>query len=190
MRFKRSIVTAALALPLLVGAVAVASASGGSDHAPATHTYTPVWHNTPTSLAEAVDLGAVVVRATVVGVQQAPDIAVPAKGEPGGVDRVPTQAITFKAQETLKGSVASTFTVFRTGGPNVIVAGDPAYAVGQQYVLVLDVRRPDGRWVLVSPEGRFQIRAGKVFATSEVPGVAAVSGKSYDSFRSLVRAAS
>lgn len=191
MRFKRSIITAALALPLLVGAVAVAGASGSGDHPPAAvHKYTPVWHNTPTSVDEAVDLGAVVVRATVMGVQQAPDIVVPAQGEPGGVDRVPTQAITFKTHESLKGSVTSTFTVFRTGGPNTIVAGDPEYAVGQQYVLILDVQRPDGRWVLVSPEGRYQVRAGKVFATSEVPGVAAVNGKSYDSFRSLVRAAS
>jgi hypothetical protein len=186
-RFKRSIITAALALPLLVGAVAIASTSGSAGDAPAAQTkLTPIWHNTPTSVDEAVDMGAVVVRGTVVRVEQAPDIVVPAKGEPGGVDRVPTQAITFKAQETLKGSVTSTFTVFRTGDAKTVVAGDPEYAVGQQYVLVLDVQRPDGRWVLVSPEGRFHVRSGKVHAVSEIPGVAAVNGKSYDSFRSMV----
>jgi hypothetical protein len=190
-RFKRSIIAATLALPLLVGAVAVAATAGSADQAPVAQTkYSPIWHNTPTSLGEAVGMGAVVVRATVTGVEQAADLVVPAKGEPGNVDRIPTQKITFKAQETLKGSVTSAFTVFRTGGPNTIIAGDPEYAVGQQYVLILDVQRPDGRWVLVSPEGRYQIRAGKVFATSEVPGVAALSGKSYDSFRSLVKAAS
>lgn len=187
MRIKRSIITAALALPLLIGGIAFAANSGGDTPATAQSKYTPVWHNTPTSVSEAVDMGAVVVRATVTGITQAPDIVIPAKGEPDGVDRVPTQAITLRTQETLKGSVTSTFTVFRTGGPNTIVVGDPAYAVGQQYVLILDVQRPDGRWVLVSPEGRYQVRNGKVYATSEIPGVAAVNNKSYSEFRSLVQ---
>lgn len=185
MRFKRSIITAALALPLLVGAVAIASTSGNADNAPAAQTkYTPIWHNTPTSIDEAVAMGSVVVRGTVVRVEQADDIVVPVEGDE--VDRIPTQAITFRAQETLKGSVTSTFTVFRTGGGTTIVDGDPEYAVGQQYVLVLDSQRPDGRWVLVSPEGRFHVRSGKVFAVSEIPSVAAVNGRSYDSFRSMV----
>ncbi|MQA24371.1 MAG: hypothetical protein GEU94_02630 [Micromonosporaceae bacterium] len=186
-KFKRSIIATALVLPLAAGAIALASTtSGTAAPQPEQKRYAPVWHNQPTSVGQAVDLAAVVVRATVVDVRQAPDVVVPAKAEPGGVDRVATQAVTLRTKEVFKGSMPATFTVSRTGGPNIVVEGDPAYRTGQQYVLALQSQRPDGRWVLVSPEGRYQVRAGKVYAISDVPGVAKVNGRSYDQFRATV----
>ncbi|MGH3712645.1 MAG: hypothetical protein ACRDT4_04180 [Micromonosporaceae bacterium] len=184
------IITAAVVLPLLAGGIALASSSGGTAAPqPEQKRYTPVWHNQPTSVDQAVDMAVVVVRGTVIDVRQAAEIVVPAQGEPGGVDRVPTQAVTFRSSELFKGSVPATFTVFRTGGPGVSVEGDPGYRTGQQYVLALGSQRTDGRWVLVSPEGRYQLRAGNVYAISDVPGVAKVNGESYERFRTTVTSA-
>lgn len=186
-RFKRSIIATALVLPLVAGAIALASSpSSTTAPQPEQQRYAPVWHHNPTSVEEAIDLGSVVVRATVVKVQRAGEIVVPAPAEPGGVDRIATETVMLRTREVFKGSVPATFVVFRTGGPGITVEGDPAYRVGQQYVLVLSSQRPDGRWVLVSPEGRYQIRSGKVYAISDQPGVAKVNGRSYDAFRTTV----
>ncbi|MGH3647232.1 MAG: hypothetical protein ACRDTM_08655 [Micromonosporaceae bacterium] len=190
MRFKRSIIATALVLPLVAGAIALTSGSGSTTAPqPEQQRYAPVWHHHPTSVNEAVDLAAVVVTATVINVRRAPDIVVPAEAEPGGVDRIATEAVTVRTTEVFKGTAPRVLTVFRTGGTGITVEGEPGYRVGQQYVLMLSGQRADGRWVLVSPEGRYQLRAGKVYAVSTVPGVATVNGRSYEQFRSTVTAA-
>ena len=125
-----------------------AQASGRTWHA--------VWYYTPQSVQEAYQLSTVAVLATVTQIEQTPDLVVLAQGEPEGVDRVPNQTITLAVNETFKGVGSKTIQVFHTGDAVRWADGDPAYAVGEQYVLFL-LPREDGRYVLVAPEGRYAV---------------------------------
>ncbi|MEU7839235.1 hypothetical protein [Nonomuraea sp. NPDC049129] len=149
--------------------------------------YAAIWRSQPRSLSQAVRMGSAVVRATVTEVRQADDLVVGAQAEPGGVDRVPTQAITLRTDETLKGSADETVTLFRTGDDASGIADDPAYQIGQQYVLILDGKRTDGRQVVLSPEGRYLLDGGVVRTFSTVPGVARLNGTQQDAFLAQVR---
>jgi hypothetical protein len=179
------ITVGALALALVAGAVAVTS-HGSGRQAPTRVTYHAVWYYHPATLGQAFGLGQVAVRATVVDVAQAQPIVVPASGEPSGVDAVPTQTITFRTNEVLKGRVADAFTVFHTGNAETALNGDPAYAVGEQYVLFLATQRPDGRYVIVSPEGRYAVENGTIRAASDRPAFAQLNGLSLARFEALL----
>lgn len=58
----------------------------------------------------------------------------------GGEDRIPTQRIAFDVSRVLRGSIDSSFDLFRTGNAEYVLEGDPAYRVGQTYVLFLTPR--------------------------------------------------
>jgi|GEM_PF-3299617 len=145
-----------------------------------------IWHYNPTSAKEAYALGSAAVVATVLRVEQAQDIVVPASGEPEGVDRIPNQTVTLRVNEVLKGQVGKTLKLFHTGTDERFADGDPAYRAGEKYVLFV-LPRDDGRWVLVSPEGRYSLENNTMRPISEKPGVAEVSGMSLDSFRALLK---
>lgn len=170
-----------------LGGAAITAAVGTEDEQAKPATLFAEWKNRPATPLQAFALGNIAVRATVASVEQADPITVAVPGEPGGVDTVATQRITFRTNEVLKGRLGDTFAVFRTGDAATSLEGDPAYAVGEEYVLFLDEQRPDGRHVLVSPEGRYAVEGGTVRAISERPGVAAVSGLSYESFRATLQ---
>ena len=192
-----NIAIGALALSLAAFSVATMAtmAAGGGRAAEANANGGPawyaVWYNNPGSVREAYDLGSAAVLATVGKIEQAPDIVVPASGEPEGVDRVPNQSVSLKVDEVLKGDMRSggTLELFHTGTSDRWADGDPAYAVGEQYVLFLTAR-DDGRWVVVSPEGRYSVRAGAVWPASDRPGVAATSGMSLDQFKAILKGSS
>lgn len=185
-------------LVLSLAALGVMAATGGNTqqvaqndgqvagHVPGA--WQAVWYYTPTSVQEAYGFGAVAVLATVDGVEQASELVVPAKGEPDGVDRIPNQTIRFSVNEVYKGSIAKSFALFHTGDSERWADDDPAYAAGEQYVLFL-LPRDDGRWVLVSPEGRYQVVNGAVQPASHFPAVAAVAGTALEAFRSQMAAA-
>lgn len=158
----------------------------GLTAAPGTR-YFASWRYRAGSVRQAARMGSKAVRATVVNVRPGADIVVPAAGEPGGVNRIPTRAVTFRTVERLKGRTPATFTVFQTGSATANIDDDPAYSAGQQYVLILKGKRADGRNVLLSPEGRYLVSGSTVRTFSEVPGVAKVNGMTYTEFRSLIR---
>jgi len=165
------------------------------------------WAFHPHSFQEARDRAHTIVRAQVVAVEKGEDLVVPARSEPSGEDRLPTQRITVKVTKSYKGAAKAgeTLTLFQTGGelpadpaaptgragdtsehlaapaggkdhvhPNdappvrhdvkgaasgprrVVLEGDPAYAVGEDYVLMLE-DGPKGQLRPVSPEGRFKV---------------------------------
>jgi hypothetical protein len=171
----------------------IASMYSGPHLAPSTESrdrIMPVWAYQPRTVAEAVRMGGTVVEATVTGVRAGTDIVTPAAGEEGGAARTPTQSVSFATDQTLKGHVASSFTLARTGGSGMSVAGDPAYRVGQKYLLILAPdKRSDGQRVLLSPEGRYALTESGVRTPSTVPAVASVNGTSYQHLRDLVRSA-
>lgn len=167
----------------------VTAAAGNPAGAAAAPTaFHAVWYRNPATAQEAYGMSPLAVIGTVKSVAPAADIVVPAKGEPGGVDRVPNQTITIAVQDTLKGTATHEIQVYHTGTNDRFADGDPAYAVGQQVVLFLAETRADGRYVLVSPEGRFVVSNGTVQPLSERPGLAVTQGQSLTAFRAALAA--
>lgn len=69
----------------------------------------------PQTLAEADKLADQVVVGQVAGIRRGADLVTQAPGEPGGVDRIPTEIVTMKIDRTMKGAAAQSVEVFRTG---------------------------------------------------------------------------
>ena len=140
--------------------VPASTAPGGDEHGEEDSSRVmAVWHDNPRSLAETYDLAAAVVVARVTGIYDAADIVVPAAALESGEHRVPNQRIAMAVTRTVKGDVGRDFELFHTGNREFVLGGDPAYEVGQRYLLFL-MARDDGTYRVVSPEGRYQIRAG------------------------------
>lgn len=76
----------------------------------------------PQSLAEADKLADQVVVGQVAAIRRGGDLVTRAPGEPGGVDRIPTEIVSLKIDRTLKGVAAQSVEVFRTG-----LSTDPLY---------------------------------------------------------------
>ena len=133
---------------------------GHDDDAPKGPIAHGVWFNNPTTLGDVTDLSSSIVIARVTGVFDGDALV--------GVDGVaiPTQAVAFEVSRTLKGEVASAFDLFHTGNDNFTLIGDPAYAIGESYVLFMN-EREDGSYVLVSPEGRYEIQGKSLRAVSD-----------------------
>ncbi len=76
------------------------------------------WNFHPKSLQETRDRAHTIVQAKVLSVEAGEDLVVPARGEPTGEDRIPTQRITVKVSKAHKGAAkgGDTLTLFQTGG--------------------------------------------------------------------------
>lgn len=135
------------------------------------------WLSRPRSLREAVrraDAGAVV---TVAGI---------ADGEPvvAAPDEVnATKLVTLAVRDRWFGALPAEVVV------NWLGAGDPPYAVGQDYVVLLD-RRTDGPWYRPeAPDGRIQIVDGRARPLIEGALAREVAGRSVADLERAVAAA-
>ena len=134
------------------------------------------WHNNPQTLAETIDLSTAIVVARVSAIWDAADIVVPVEGlNENNESRVPNQRIGFEVQRRLFGDVESSFDLFHTGNGEFILEGDPPYEVGQSYVLFLTPRE-DGTYLVVSPEGRYEVTRDGLVPASERDFAEVLSG--------------
>ena len=117
------------------------------------------WTERPDSVEEMTSQARAVVRARVEGVNAGEDLLVPEPTLPGGVDRIPTQRVDFTSIEVLSGTIPASFTLFKTGNATFQLEGDPAYVVGEEYVLFVEPRE-DGTFIPVAPDGRLRETAG------------------------------
>jgi hypothetical protein len=127
--------------------------------APRIHAF---WANHPRSLGEATRLASEVVVATVSDVTDGDPIET-------GVSSIPTQRVHFTVKRSQKGSlgVGESFVLFQNGNEENRFAEDPSYKVGHRYLLMLTPRE-DGTYLVVSPEGRYEVtRRGLVPATEK-----------------------
>ncbi len=125
-----------------------------------------VWFNNPMTLGDVTNLASNIVVAKVSAVNEGADIVVLNDGHPNGEHRIPTQSITLEVKSALKGETKKTIELFKTGNEDFVLDGDSSYAVGQTYVLFL-TQREDGQYLVVSPEGRYEIgRGGRLTAAS------------------------
>lgn len=120
-----------------------------------------VWYNQPRDLSEALTMSDAVVYAEVVNVFDSR----PIKRE-GGASDVPTQLVQFDVDRVLDGHVSSSFDLFHTGNDHYVLSGDPPYAVGERYVLFLSSRE-DGTYIVISPEGRYEVTDGFIDPVSD-----------------------
>ncbi|GEM_PF-1597796 len=84
-------------------------------HSPTTKTYFASWTADPKNMTDLNRLADTIVTGRVVNIQRGKDIVTKMPGEPGGVDRIPTEIVTFQVEEALKGKPGRQIQVFRTG---------------------------------------------------------------------------
>jgi hypothetical protein len=113
------------------------------------------WYNNPRSLSEAVSLSSEVVVATVTDISAGDDIETVYEG---GVQRIPTQRVSFDVQRGVKGSLeaGTSFVLFQNGNAENRFEEDPSYQVGGRYLMLLTPRE-DGTYLVVSPAGRYEV---------------------------------
>jgi len=123
-----------------------------------------LWYNHPHSLREATRLASEVVVATVTDVTDGD--AIQTVRDAGSI---PTQRVHFTVKGAQKGSlgVGESFVLFQNGNEDNRFAEDPSYQVGHRYLLMLTARE-DGTYIVVSPEGRYEVtRRGLVPAAEK-----------------------
>lgn len=114
------------------------------------------WHSRPSSLVDAAKLANAVVVARVTAVSDGADLEVKADGLAEGVDRIPTQRVSFDVERTLAGHAGASFELFHTGNASYVVDEDAPYHEGQSYLLFVTAR-DDGSYRVVSPDGRLRV---------------------------------
>lgn len=139
-----------------------------------------VWYYNPQSLRELSGLASAVVVATVAGVYDAADIVVPVEGLEDGESRIPNQRVLFRTDRLLNGKVEREFDLFHTGNDEFVLDGDPAYEIGETYVLFLRPRE-DGSYLVVSPQGRYEVTAEGLEPMTEIGFAALMRGSDVDS---------
>jgi hypothetical protein len=73
------------------------------------------WRFAPQNLGELDQLASEVVIAKVMNIRRGNDLVMKIDGEPGNVDRIPTEIVTLQVEESLKGSPGQQVEVYRTG---------------------------------------------------------------------------
>lgn len=131
------------------------------------------WYNNPRSLGQATRLATEVVVATVVDVTAGDPIA---NGEEAPI---PTQRVHFTVKRGQKGSLRAgeSFVLFQNGNEENRFAEDPSYKVGHRYLLFLTPRE-DGTYLVVSPEGRYEVTRNGLVPAAEKGFAADLAGAS------------
>lgn len=120
------------------------------------------WAFNPASMDQLKAKATDIVVGKVVKVDKGDDIILSPKGEPEA-QHIPTQVVTFEVTEALKGdTIGQQITIFRTGGEDLTLEGDPAYTVGNEYLLFLRPQNGSNHYLVVAPAGRFEVANGRL----------------------------
>ena len=119
--------------------------------APRLHAF---WINTPHSFGEATRMSTHVVVATANYVTDGAPIK---STDPGGFD-IPTERVHFTVNRSQKGDLSArqSFVLYQNGNHENRFDEDPSYKLGHRYLLFL-TEREDGTFMVVAPEGRYQV---------------------------------
>jgi hypothetical protein len=133
------------------------------------------WYNTPRNIGEATRLAKEVVVATVDYVTDGRAIKLPAEA---GYD-IPTQRVHFTVKRSRKGSLAvgESFVLFQNGNDHNRFDEDPSYKLGKRYLLFLTPRK-DGTYLVISPEGRYQVTPNGLVPATHKSFAAGLAGAS------------
>jgi hypothetical protein len=134
------------------------------------------WYNHPHSLREATRIANNVVVATMTGVSDGKPIV--SRSEDGTyVNRIPTQRVTFQVMDSRKGDLVEneSFVLFQNGNFQNRFDEDPSYKLGATYLLFLS-DRGDGTYMVISPEGRYEITQKGLAPVTENSFAASLKG--------------
>jgi hypothetical protein len=139
-----------------------------------------LWYNNPRSIGEATRLASEVVVATVNDVTDGEAIE-------NGDSSIPTQRVHFTVKRSQKGSLGAgeSFVLFQNGNEDNRFGEDPSYKVGHRYLLMLTVRE-DGTYLVVSPEGRYEVTRHGLVPAAEKGFAADLKGASLEDVTSDV----
>jgi hypothetical protein len=131
--------------------------------APRFHAY---WINHPHSLGQASRMSTDVVVATASHSTPGADIetAVP----DGTIQRIPTEQVHFTVKRSHKGSMVAgeSFVLYQNGNHDNRFDEDPTYKAGHRYLLFLTARE-DGTYMVIAPEGRYEITKNGLVPAAE-----------------------
>jgi hypothetical protein len=135
------------------------------------------WANNPRTLRETTRLASHIVVATVTGVEKGAPIV--NRQKDGYVSRIPTQRVTFNVNRSRKGEMVASesFVLFQNGNDTNRFDEDPSYKVGGRYLLFL-TERGDGTFLVVSPEGRYEVTSRGLVPASNKGFAAELKGAS------------
>lgn len=151
------------------------------------------WAEQPPDVESTTELADSVVSARVVKIRES-TLEIDIAGEPGGKDSIPVEVITLQVIDDdvkgkkKKGDIIELFHTGRSGENGIVsmtIFGDPAYKVGEEYVLFV-VEGPTikvkGRAVhtqaVISPEGRWKVdKNRKVQPMSDMDWAKKMRGK-------------
>jgi hypothetical protein len=152
----------------------------------------PSWVFRPDTLNALIDAAPKAVTAEVVAVAPGPPLADDSKFH---ASSLPTQRISFAVTDQVYGQTPGTFALFKTGSEQVLLEGDPPYAVGERYLLFMEPR-VDGQgsvepntFVPVSPDGRLRLINGAVQPVIEGPLGEKLKGKTVAEVKAAARTA-
>ena len=140
----------------IAGQSLVTGEHGGDGHGEESPRFHGNWFYNPRTIREATRMATHVVVATVTGVADGAPIVNRTKD--GYVSHIPTQRVSFDVANTRKGDLVpnESFVLFQNGDEQNRFDEDPSYKIGHSYLLFLRPR-PDGTYLVLSPEGRYEI---------------------------------
>ena len=119
------------------------------------------WRNHVDNLNQAKGMADDVIVGEVVSVEAATSFTSKVEGEPGGIVETPVQNVTIKVEKSAKGNkkAGDVVTVQRLGDAAGCfrVEGDPPYARGQKYLLMLENGAGGRPEHAIAPEGRYKV---------------------------------
>lgn len=170
---------AAVLVAIVIAGGSSAAVVTAEDPTPEPVAASTVWEERPESIEDMAALSTAVVEAEVVEIERGPDLY-PQEHDDADY-AIPTERVELRVLEEIAGSAPTTLTLFKTGSSSVYPEYDPAYAVGEQYVLFVRPREADdGTWLVVAPDGRMKERPSgelRVLAPGEVRHEAADEGR-------------
>ncbi|HET9212691.1 MAG TPA: hypothetical protein VFR03_19960 [Thermoanaerobaculia bacterium] len=134
------------------------------------------WINTPHTLGEATRMSSHVVVATAVDVTDGdPIVSVAEAGDE--VNHIPTQRVRFEVKRGYKGDLAAgeSFILFQNGNNANRFDEDPSYKIGHRYLLFL-TDRGDGTYMVIAPEGRYEVTRRGLVPVTEKSFAASLKG--------------
>lgn len=138
------------------------------------------WVNTPHTLGEATRMSTHVVVATATDVTDGDPIrSIAEAGDE--VNNIPTQRVRFEVKRGVKGDLAvgESFVLFQNGNNDNRFDEDPSYKIGHRYLLFL-TDRGDGTYMVIAPEGRYEVTRRGLVPVVEKSFAAGLAGASLE----------
>jgi hypothetical protein len=161
------------ALTLLIAVVASAALALGIQSTRASDSATTEadpelgveWAYRPDGLSDLVDHSSAIVMAEVEAIRPGAPWVLDPSSSPS--PEIPTSLVDVRVTESIDGETPPELTIHQVGGAGLFAEGDPAYAVGERYLLFVRPREGghepaagEGTWLTVAPDGRLGKEGG------------------------------